>query len=255
MIGAIDGKHIAIECPSHGGSQFYNYKGFHSINLMAMCDAHYRFLYVDIGGFGRDNDASIFSSTDLYQHLDNNSLNVPPPENFNGFELPYVVVGDEIFALKTWLMKAYPGRNLGEQEVIYNYRLSRARRTIENAFGILSCRWRIFRRPFKAKLDLTDGIVKACVCLHNYLLLTDTARYIPTGFADSYSNSGEIVHGDWRKEGVVGLRNIPPQGSNNFGASAKQVRDRFRSYVNSDVGSVSWQLDYVRNSGRVENME
>ena len=140
VIGALDGKHICIECPKNAGSDYYKYKGFHSINLMAMCDAHYRFLYVDIGGYGRDNDASIFSSTPLYQHLENNTLNVPLPQNIAGFELPYVIVGDEIFALKTWLLKPYPGRNLNEEEVVFNYRLSRARRTIENAFGIMSAR-------------------------------------------------------------------------------------------------------------------
>lgn len=252
VIGALDGKHIAIECPSNAGSDYYNYKGFNSINLMAMCDASYRFLYVNIGGFGRENDAAIFSSSDLYDRLDNNSLNLPPPANINGFELPYVVVGDEIFALKQWLLKPYPGRNLAETEVIFNYRLSRARRTIENAFGILSCRWRIFRRPFKAKLDLVDAVVKACVCLHNYLLLTDTAKYTPAGFVDSYSSNGEIIHGEWRTTQDCALLNLPPQGSNNFAATAKQVRNRFRDYVNSEVGSVPWQQDYVRNSGRID---
>ena len=251
VIGALDGKHIAIECPHNAGSEFYNYKGFHSINLMAMCDAHYRFLYVDIGGYGRDNDASIFSSCDLYQHIVGNSLNIPPAEDFNGYRLPYVIVADEIFALKPWLIKPYHGRSLTEEQRVFNYRLSRSRRTIENAFGILSSRWRILRRAFKAKLDLVDSVVKACVCLHNYLLLTDSAKYVPSGFVDSYSVDGEIVHGDRRKDGAP-LQNLPPQGSNNFASNAKHVRDTFCTYVNSDTGSIPWQLDYIRNSGRVE---
>ena len=245
VIGALDGKHVCIECPKNAGSDFYNYKGFHSINLMAMCDAHYRFTYVNIGRYGRDNDASIFGNTDLFRRLENGTLNVPLPSDIDGFQLPYVVLGDEIFALKTWFLKPYPGKNLSEQERVFNYRLSRARRTIENSFGILAARWRIFRKPIKAKLDLVGLIVKACVCLHNYLLLTDTAKYASNKFVDSYSSNGEIIYGEWRKENAGALGQLPAQGSNNFAADANQVRDRYRNYVNSEVGSVPWQLDYV----------
>lgn len=62
---------------------------------------------------------------------------LPPPEIVDGSPIPlsYCFVGDEAFPLKTWLMRPYPGRNLIREKKIYNYRLSRARRTIENAFG------------------------------------------------------------------------------------------------------------------------
>ena len=45
-----------------------------------------------------------------------------------------------------------------------------------------------------------ENIIKATVCLHNYLRLTDIAHYIPTGFVDSESNSGIVIQGDWKKE-------------------------------------------------------
>ena len=80
--------------------------------------------------------------------------------------LPYYLVGDEIFPLKTWLIKPYPGK-LDEKQSIFNYRQSRARRVIENAFGILRARWRIFSRPIKAAVENVENYVWATICLHN----------------------------------------------------------------------------------------
>ena len=186
-IGAIYGKHVMIDCPKNGGSAYYNYKSFHSIILLAICDAKYCFTFIDIGGFGCTIDASILSNSLFGQTFENQptELQIPSPSPHGDKTLPYVVVGDEIFALKSWLMKPYPGRNLTEGQRIYNYRLSRARRSIENTFGVLAAKWRIYRRSIRANVKLVKGVVQATVCLHNYLRLTENANYIPTGFVDS----------------------------------------------------------------------
>ena len=99
-IGALDGKHIAIECPSNAGSMYYNYKGFHSLVLMAMCDANYCFSLVDIGNFGRDNDAAIFNQSNMGMTFHEGEMNLPTAEVIDGFCLPFVIVSDEIFPLK-----------------------------------------------------------------------------------------------------------------------------------------------------------
>ena len=65
-------------------------------------------------------------------------------------------------------MKPFPGKNLDEPQRVFNFRPSRARRTIENAFGILSAKWRVFRRPIRANVEFVERITKATVCLHNY---------------------------------------------------------------------------------------
>lgn len=97
--------------------------------------------------------------------------------------------------------------------------LSRARRTIENAFGILSAKWRVLWRPIRANVDLVEKISQATVCLHNYLRFTENARYIPTGFVDSEDSSGHIVPGDWRNvihEDEGGLANLNRTGGNRY---------------------------------------
>ena len=64
-LGAIDGKHIAIECPHSGGSLYYNYKGYHSIVLLAVADSEGRFIYIDVGANGSALDGGIFQVTPL----------------------------------------------------------------------------------------------------------------------------------------------------------------------------------------------
>lgn len=67
-------------------------------------------------------------------------FDIPDPSEVDGHMLPFVIVGDDIFGLKTYLMKPYPGRGLTESRQVFNYRLSRCRRIIENTFGIYTVR-------------------------------------------------------------------------------------------------------------------
>ena len=110
-VGAIDGKHIAIQCPGNSGSLFYNYKGFFSIVLMAVCDAHYVFSLVNIGDFGSNNDSGVLQNSAMGRALESNTLGIPDVEPFEGIQapLPYFLVGDDIFGLKTWMQRPFPG--------------------------------------------------------------------------------------------------------------------------------------------------
>lgn len=63
--GAVDGKHVVIQCSPNAGSLFYNYKKQHSIVLLAICDANYNYLAVDIGAYGGNSDSSIFASSEF----------------------------------------------------------------------------------------------------------------------------------------------------------------------------------------------
>ena len=152
------------------------------------------------------------------------------------------------------LIKPYPGKSLDESQRMFNYRLSRATRTIENAFGILAAKWRIFRRPIKAKVDLVQRITQATVCLHIYLRITENASYISTGFFDSENKCSNIVPGDWRNitsEDEGALTHLGRIGGNRYRFEAGNAWSDFEDYFNSNEGAISWQLNYVRNCGYV----
>lgn len=53
MLGAIDTRQIVIKKPPNSGSFFWNYKQHFSMGLMAACDAHKRFLWANVGSYGK----------------------------------------------------------------------------------------------------------------------------------------------------------------------------------------------------------
>lgn len=136
-LGAIDGKHIFIQPPANSGSTFYNYKSRFSILLMAVVDANYKFIYTNVGVQGRVSDGGLFAQSDLRAALDERKLNLPPAKALpnTNIIMPYAFVGDEAYPLRNDLLKPYPHRRLQPEQRIFNYRVSRARRVVENAFG------------------------------------------------------------------------------------------------------------------------
>ncbi|KAI0221825.1 hypothetical protein LSAT2_026913 [Lamellibrachia satsuma] len=136
-IGALDGKHVAIQQPVNSGSEFFNYKHFFSVLLLALVDANYKFVYVDVGAPGRAGDAGVFAESSLKVALEKNTLNLPSAETIDGIpnKIQYHIVGDDAFPLSEKIMKPYPQRNLDKSKRIFNYRLSRSRRVVENAFA------------------------------------------------------------------------------------------------------------------------
>ncbi len=172
---AIDSKHIHMQKPPNSSSLYYNYKGTFSIVLLAVIDGDYRFMLVDIGEYGSNSDGGVFAQSRFGHKFAANKLNMPLGRILPGFPaagLPYVLVGDEAFPLKPNLMKPFPGANaqvLCDEESIFNYRLSRGRHIMENAFGILTERWYVLKNTMQCLPDNCIKIVQAALVLHYYL--------------------------------------------------------------------------------------
>ena len=89
-----------------------------------------------IGANGSCAEHRIFEEGGLPEALKINSINIPPPEPLPSDEQPitYSVIGDDAFPLRPWLLKPYPSCGFSREQRILNYRLSRARQVVENAF-------------------------------------------------------------------------------------------------------------------------
>ena len=149
------------------------------------------------------------------------------------------------------MMKPFPTQNLPIDERVFNYRLSRARRVIENALGIAATRFRIFRRPIIANVEKVKVLTKAVVALHNFLMSHNSAnahRYCPINYTYQERETG-ITPGEWRNEenDILGLQPLGRVGSNNYSLDASLVRQGFKEYFNSE-GAVNWQWELVTAS-------
>ena len=114
----------------------------------------------------------------------------------------------------------------------------------------MSVRWQVFRKPIKANEATAEEIIKATICLHNYLQLTDNANYKPSAFVDGESSDGEVVPGEWRSDAVQAEdwalnRQV---GSNRYSCEAALVRNNFKDYSNNE-GTVEWQQRHVSSCG------
>ena len=160
-LGALDGKYIPIRCPQGGGSLYHNYDRF-----------------LEVGAASSSSDAQIFKHSDLRHKIEDGIISLPESESLGtgGPKVNFFILEDDTFPLKIWLMKHYSRRGMDLKERVFNYRISRGRRMVENAFGILTSCFRIFQRPMQQEPSVVTRVVMACLVLHNLLRIRQ-----PTG--------------------------------------------------------------------------
>lgn len=242
-VGALDGKHVVIQKPGKSGSTYLNYKHTFSIVLMAVVDSDYKFMYVNVGAQGRMSDAGIFNNCQFFRAIQTNKLGLPGPEFVSGtdLQLPYMVVADDAFPLTSSIMKPFSRRSSDMSQRVFNYRLSRARRVVENAFGILAGKFRVFRAPISLKLSTTRSIVLACVCLHNFL------RERQMQNTESSEAGPEVLHGNIEADDddiPKAFRPLPYMPGR-VNAEGENVRQKLAAYFMAD-GAVEWQWQAIK---------
>ena len=180
-LGAVDGKHVVIVPPPGAGSYFFNYKCYNSQVLRGIAESNYEFIYFNFGTNGRVSDGGVLEYTDFYDKLQNECLKIPESSDVMGRKLQYV----EAFGLRKDFLKPYNAKQLTRERKIFNCRLSRARRIIENVFGILAARFGIFKTHINIQLDNIKDVVMAKCALHNFLRRTSPDTDTPSESFDT----------------------------------------------------------------------
>lgn len=238
-VGALDGKHVNIFAPKHSGSAFFNYKASFSIVLMAVVDANYQYTMIDVGSYGSNSDGGIFANCAFGKAWLGRDQKLEVPVNkalpHSDVSLPLVLVADEAFPLKENILRPFPGKNLSERERIFNYRLSRARRIVENTFGITAHTWRILLKRIEVDVDYATIITVACCILHNFVLSesnNNDAYFRPR----DQNNATEYTIVNQNNARKSGCHARPTR-------NAMDIRNQFADWFVSPAGEVPWQYE------------
>ena len=161
-----------IIAPESAHGNYVNRKGWYSIILQAVRDRNNIITNMNVGWPRRVHDARVFGNSGLFYKGETNDLFQQKTKKLvcpgKEIAMPIVLLGDAAHPLKTWLFKPYTDRaNLTAAKRVVNYRLSRARMTIESTFGRLAGRWQCLQKRQDVSVDFASTVVTACTSMYN----------------------------------------------------------------------------------------
>ncbi|KAF0706914.1 protein ALP1-like, partial [Aphis craccivora] len=195
--------------------------------LLALVDAHYNFIAVDIEAYGKNSDGGIFSNSNFGKALERKKLNISDGKPLPGTNerTPFTMIGDEAFPLKKYLLRPYLGPQMyaDNNKTKFNDRLSRARKLLEDTLGQLTQQFRIYSRRMKILPKNADKIIMTTFILHNFI-----KKLGNIGNSTQLSNSILI-------NTVHNITQIPRQGGS-ANRDAFEVRDKVKDFICSPLG-------------------
>lgn len=186
--GSIDGSHIPVSPPACNHTDYYNRKGWYSVILQAVVDHAYLFHDICVGWPGSVHDARVFANSAVYRKatqgliLNGNSITISQQS------VSVYLVGDSAYPLLPWLIKPFAHHAaLSSAQKTFNYRVSRARIVVENAFGRLKARWRRLQKQNDMDVTNVPHVVQTCCILHNMCEIKGE------GIRDSWLNNSSTL--------------------------------------------------------------
>ncbi|XP_069102654.1 putative nuclease HARBI1 [Argopecten irradians] len=160
VIGCIDGTQIRIQAPSEDEPSFVNRKGYHSINVQAICDDEGKFTNIVARWPGSAHDSHVFRMSNIKQYLDANHRTMADG----------LILGDSGYACLKYLMTPYLRPTSAQQER-FNGCHKRTRVMIERTFGVWKRRFHVLHGEIRMKPTRVCAIIGACAVLHNLAIM------------------------------------------------------------------------------------
>ncbi|XP_051153696.1 putative nuclease HARBI1 [Leptopilina boulardi] len=166
VLGCIDGCHIRISAPHDYADIYFNRKGFYSINMQAICDAHMLFIDIYAACPGSVNDARVWTLSTIREKSLRNYEHYFPEQTH--------ILGDKIYSVLFNLIPPFKDYvNMRIRERHFNKIHARTRQVIERAFALLVARFRRLKHLYLQNVAYASLIILACSCLHNICLSLD----------------------------------------------------------------------------------
>ncbi|CAC5378764.1 HARBI1 [Mytilus coruscus] len=159
VLGCIDCTHVRIQAPSDDEPSYVNRKGYHSINVQAVCDFEGRFTNIFANWPGSTHDSHIFNTSTLSNYLQTNHRGL----------IDGVILGDSGYACRPFLLTPYANPTERHQQRFNGCHAS-TRSVIERTFGILKRRFHVLHSEVRMKPEKVCRIFCACAVLHNIAL-------------------------------------------------------------------------------------
>lgn len=162
--GAVGAKHVVIRAPHSSGNELANDQKKDGLIIITVVDDNSCFRYVNIIPKDLNLDGGFFRKTVLNTELE---IGLLPPGHF--------LLSDAGLPMTNYLLKPFPETQLTIAQQTFNDRFARARQPVDDAFGMLADRFRIFEKAIGLAPDKTEIIVKACIAMHNWLRQRQTS--------------------------------------------------------------------------------
>ena len=227
---AIDCSHLPIKCLNGGAQamkQYFNFKGFYSIVLMALVDAEYRFIWASVGAPGNTNDSTILQSTDLWRKIAGGDFIPNVAQKIEDVEIPHLILGDGAFPQRTFLMKPHGDAVLPDNKRYFNFRHSRARPVTE---GRLKSRFRVLYRKCECNKETVKLYGLACAVLHNICI--ERGDLVPRKFDLTLDHASNKRLSPEEVRNVLVLRNT---NKKNFEINKKSKAEKFRKVLTAEM--------------------